>query len=180
MLILSDSTHHASIKFELKGFTDPPLAEDHIVHQCCARQRSEHTFALSNESARPLEYSVTSDLPGTSGPPAVTVAPKSEATYTMAICPPVGGTFTGSVTFTAADGRMQWYTCTLQVGSPDSEGTITLESRLRQAVSAEISLTNPLDEELEFSVILEGEGLMGESTMVMGPHQTGEYILYYR
>ena len=59
------------------------------------------------------------------------------------------------------------------------EHVLDLAAGVRQAVSAEISLANPLPEPIEFEVLLTGEGLLGDSTFTLAPLAVGTYELYY-
>ncbi|CAN0528509.1 unnamed protein product, partial [Ectocarpus sp. 8 AP-2014] len=55
------------------------------------------------------------------------------------------------------------------------EDKVAISTVLRQAVSVEISLSNPLNEELQFM----GEGLLGDATFTLDPLASATYTLYY-
>jgi hypothetical protein len=98
----------------------------------------------------PSTFVVESDLPHVSGQSSITVAggtaePRGE--YELAFHPRLGGTYSGSIHFVEqATGRYQWYTVELKAGSPPAEDKLSIEAVVRQGVSLEISLTNPLSE----------------------------------
>jgi hypothetical protein len=47
----------------LKGIGEEPLAEDHIVLTCKARETSKYVFKIPNFAKdKPVEYSVMTDL----------------------------------------------------------------------------------------------------------------------
>lgn len=53
----------------------------------------------------------------------------------------------------------------MQTEPPAFENSISMEARVRQAVAAEIRLRNPLKEKVYFDVILNGEGIIGETVL---------------
>ncbi|CAM9816093.1 unnamed protein product, partial [Laminaria digitata] len=67
----------------------------------------------------------------------------------------------------------------VQASNPLEEDKVSICTILRQAVSVEISLSNPLDDDLHFHVSLQGEGLLGDSTFSLGPLASSTYTLYY-
>ncbi|CAM9871116.1 unnamed protein product, partial [Choristocarpus tenellus] len=67
----------------------------------------------------------------------------------------------------------------VQVTNPLEEDIIAINTVLRQAVSVEICLANPLNEDLLFQVSLQGEGLLGDNTFPLGPLESATYTLYY-
>ncbi|CAM9982386.1 unnamed protein product, partial [Ectocarpus sp. 13 AM-2016] len=154
---LKDKGKPVKFDFDLRGTAEEPLAEGHRVVRCSARERPPLS---SPNPERPLfskdmEFAVDSDLPGVSGSPGLKVPAKQEAEYTLSICPPFGGVFTGSLTFTAPGGIVVWYTVEVQASNPMEEDKVAISTVLRQAVSVEISLSNPLNEELQFMVSLQ-------------------------
>ncbi|CAM9742155.1 unnamed protein product, partial [Ectocarpus fasciculatus] len=172
---LKDKVKPVKFDFDLRGTAEEPLAEGHRVVRCSARERVEQVFQLKNVTGKDMEFAVDSDLPGVSGSPGLTVPPKQEAEYTLSICPPFGGVFTGSLTFTAPGGIVVWYTVEVQASNPMEEDKVAISTVLRQAVSVEISLSNPLNEELQFM----GEGLLGDATFNLDPLASATYTLYY-
>eukprot|EP00903_Cladosiphon_okamuranus_P009303 g8875.t1 len=176
---LKDKNKPVKFEFDLRGTAEEPLAEGHRVVRCSARERVEQVFQLKNVTGKDLEYTVDSDLPGVSGSPGLTVAAKQQAEYTLSICPQFGGVFTGSLTFTAPGGLVVWYTVEVQASNPLEEDKVSISTVLRQAVSVEISLSNPLNEELRFLVSLQGEGVLGDPTFTLDPLASSTYTLYY-
>ncbi|CAN0472668.1 unnamed protein product, partial [Ectocarpus sp. 12 AP-2014] len=172
---LKDKGKPVKFDFDLRGTAEEPLAEGHRVVRCSARERVEQVFELKNVTGKDMEFAVDSDLPGVSGSPGLTVPAKQEAEYTLSICPPFGGVFTGSLTFTAPGGIVVWYTVEVQASNPMEEDKVAISTVLRQAVSVEISLSNPLNEELQFM----GEGLLGDATFTLDPLASATYTLYY-
>jgi hypothetical protein len=182
-LTLSNATTGEDYIFDLKGTAEEPLAEDHVVIPCQARQRMIHKFKVKNSTSKAMVYSVESDLTaacGVSGLPTVEVAARSSASYELVLRPLLGGTYNGSVTFTAADGSYQWYTVEVDASPASPEQTLDLTAAVRRAVSVEIALENPLkDEAVDFDVALQGEGLLGDATFSLGPRETATYELLF-
>ncbi|CAM9548186.1 unnamed protein product [Chrysoparadoxa australica] len=181
-LLLSDERSKEApvrLEFELQGTAEEPLAEGHRVVHCVARDKVVEKFAVSNPCAREVTYQVESDLPGISGLPTLVIPAKGVAEYELGICPMFGGTFTGSLTFALPGGDFTWFTVELHASNPLEEDTIEISSVVHKAVSVEILLANPVDRELEFEVLLEGQGIMGEPSFVLGSCESGTYTLYY-
>jgi len=85
----------------------------------------------------------------------------------------------GSITVRTPDGRYLWYTVEIRASPPPAERTIEVEAAVRTAAQLEIEVSNPLDTEVEFEVELEGEGLLGESRLIVAPKEAGKYLLVF-
>jgi len=72
-----------------------------------------------------------------------------------------------------------WWTVEVRTDSPRPEATIDLKAFIRQATSAEISLSNPLAEPITFEVFYNGEGLIGDSSFSLEPKSVGTYNLIF-
>lgn len=179
-LVLRNARSPEAFEYTLQGEGEPPLAEGHEVLRCNARETTTHAFKLENTSSKPLSYKVESDLPFVSGAASIDVPANSSASYDLKISPSLGGQYTGSVTFTPPTGEYVWYTVKVEVGSPLEESAIEISTVVRQAASARISLTNPLPEAIDFDVILQGDGLLGEPRFTLeASEQAGTYELFY-
>jgi len=178
-LLLSNAQSGEKFEYELTGHGEEPLAEDHIVVACQARDKVEQTFTVHNTKMQPVMFSVESDLPHVSGESSIEVPANSSAAYSLTICPQLGGMYTGSITFMEPTGEFLWYTCEIQASSPEPEQTLEIASAVRRAVSVEISLANPLDEHVTFDVDLTGAGLLGDLNFSLGPQETATYELLF-
>jgi hypothetical protein len=49
-------------EYDLKGIGEEPLAEDHIVLNCKARDKYVHTFEIKNTSDKTVTYTTWTDL----------------------------------------------------------------------------------------------------------------------
>jgi Abnormal spindle-like microcephaly-assoc'd, ASPM-SPD-2-Hydin len=151
----------------------------------------------------------TTDLQGVSGASQLTVPGRGENFYQLNFCPPFGGVFTGSLTFTptstatatattaagsigagsttgsltSASQQVQvaavWYTVEVRATGAAAESEIVIKTPLRTAAGIEISLSNPCNAVLQFEVLLAGPGVIGEPTFSLKPLETATYTLYY-
>ena len=59
---MTNTSTNEVYEYELIGHGEEPLAEDHIVLNCKAREAYTHSFEIKNTSDRPVTYSVSTDL----------------------------------------------------------------------------------------------------------------------
>ena len=179
LLVLSNGQTGERMQYHLKGTGEEPLAEDHVVIHCQARDRLKHCFTIRNGRNAEVAYDVQSDLPHVSGSSSVTVPPGRDMDYELLLHPLLGGTYTGSITFIAPSGEYIWYTVEVIVSSPEPEGSLDISTFVRKAAAVEITLANPLDQRVEFEVLLDGEGLLGDLSFVLDARESGVYELLY-
>lgn len=74
----------------------------------------------------------------------------------------MSGQYTGSVTFTKADGTYIWWTVLLSIDSPPSQKVVDLITSIRKPLAFDIDIANPTNGPIVFEVIFEGEGLLGD------------------
>eukprot|EP00940_MAST-03C_sp_MAST-3C-sp2_P001239 g1239.t1 len=178
---LSLQNKNVSFDFNLKGAGNEPLAEDHIVVACKARTQGCHKFLVRNFASESRTFNVVSDIPNVSGDSTVVVPAKSEKSYLLQFSPLVGGTYSGTVTFEDPKSKtsFQWYTVEIQAESSDPEDTIKIETAVRNAASVEITLSNPLKDDVTFDVYLAGEGLMGETSFSLAAGTEKSYEVVF-
>jgi len=178
-LTIRNSVSGDAFEYKLSGEGEEPLAEGHTTISCKAREQMTQVFQVKNHSKQERTFTVESDMLNVQGPSEITIKGGATVPYQLDICPQSGGTYTGSLTFKAPNGEYMWYTMEIQVAAPAEEDTIELFTVVRQAVSVEITLSNPLDEELQFDVFLQGDGLLGDPVFALAPSETGPYTLFY-
>lgn len=61
-LTLKNESTKEEYEYELKGIGEEPLAEDHRVLNCAARETQNTMFELKNLTDKPLTYTVWTDL----------------------------------------------------------------------------------------------------------------------
>ena len=167
-----------SFEFKLRGDAEDPLAEAALVYKCRARVAEHFSIKLPNTSGVEQVLSVETDMQYLCGAEEVTVG-ATGGTYDFSVNCPVGGIMTGSITFRDSNSDyMVWYTVEIEVTSPAAESTIEAEAEVRKAIAIEISLDNPTDDDLHFEVVLEGEGLLGDSTFVLRPNSANSASAY--
>lgn len=179
LLTLKNESTKEEYEYELKGIGEEPLAEDHIIMPCKARETTHHTFEIKNNTDKAQTYTVWTDLQNAIGTKEFTVKSRSSYNYELAITPLLGGVYTASITFQDAEERFLWWTVEVRTDSPKPEAVIDLKAFIRQATSAEISLSNPLDEPITFEVFYNGEGLIGDSSFSLEPKNIGTYNLIF-
>lgn len=75
-LTLKNESTKEEYEYELKGIGEEPLAEDHIVLSCKARETCTHTFEIKNPSEKAVTYTVWTDLQNAVGTKEFTIKPK--------------------------------------------------------------------------------------------------------
>jgi len=186
-LTLSNLNTGDKYHFIMKGIGEEPLAEKHIVLSCVARKPEAISFPVFNmmEKGESVALSVQSDLLHVSGHSSVIVPareklkPAEPLDYTLIVNPQMGGRLQGSITFTAPDGRFLWYTVELESAPPPSEKVLEISAPLRKVVAVEIPISNPAANDLEFAVLIQGEGLLGDDTIAVPAGQSVMYELLY-
>jgi len=67
----------------------------------------------------------------------------------------------------------------VRTDSPTPEDTIDMRAVIRKATSAEISLSNPLNEPITFEVFYQGDGLLGDQTFSLEQKTVSTYNLIF-
>ena len=172
-------------EYKLQAAAEEPLSEGSLHFKCNARAKKAFSIPLKQvpRGPAPLDaapedgrkaavpgsqlFTVQTDIPYLLGAAEVEVAPGGSA-YDFSILAPVGGLLAGSVTFTEKEtGAVAWFAVEVDVTGPQAESVIAVESVVRRAVAVEISLVNPTKGALQFSVALEGEGVIGDPTYTL-------------
>eukprot|EP00606_Chrysophyceae_sp_TOSAG23-5_P001155 GSChrysophyteH2.ASY1.ANO1.1079.1 assembled CDS len=193
-LVIKNTDGADMFDYVLVGVAEEPLAADHLHFKCKARAKQtfhipvslggSHSKTKAKADARMVAYTVSTDLQYISGGMSANVPMAGRGDYEFTIMCPVGGVMSGSITFTdPKSGNIIWYTMDIEVTSPKAESTIEVESQVRKAVSVDLALENPTNNELEFTVQYEGDGLIGDSTYSLPPKSfqgvTAGYELIY-
>jgi len=135
-LTLKNEVTNEEYEYELKGFGEEPLAEDHIVLSCKARETTSHVFKVENKSDKTIHYRVETDLQRAIGISEFNVKPKEVFSYKLDVTPVLGGTYTASITFLDDEGRFLWWTVEVRTESPRPQSTITMRACVRKATTA--------------------------------------------
>lgn len=182
--LLNPSTQQ-QFEFELSGYGEEPLAQDHVVISCQARTSVVHDFEVVSFKTDPhgaQQYKVESDLRDVKGASTISVPTAGGASvkYQLTFSPIVSGTYFGSITFTnEATKEYIWYTIEANVSPPEPETTLDMCAVVRGTIGVEISLANPLDHAVTFVIELQGEGLLGPATFSLEAQESGVYELVY-
>ncbi|CEM06420.1 unnamed protein product [Vitrella brassicaformis CCMP3155] len=179
-LDIYNTSTNETYEYDLIGTADEPLAEDHVVVQCQAREKTDVSIEVTNPTSSPLTYDVESDLLNISGPPSFSLPAFGKGAYPLSVLPILSGSTTGSVVFKQQDSeRYQWYTLQINASPPKPQATLKLQCVVREAVCVSLQMTNPLDDIVTLEVSLIGDGLLGESEFVLAPREAATYQLIY-
>lgn len=103
LLTLKNESTKEEYEYELKGIGEEPLAEDHIILNCKARETTHHKFEIkpNSNSDKVQNYTVWTDLQNAVGVKEFQVKPRQSQPYMydLAITPLLGGVYTASITF---------------------------------------------------------------------------------
>ena len=80
-LTLNNNTTNEVYEYDLKGIGEEPLAEDHIVLNCQARQTTVHSFEIKNLFEKAVTYRVETDLNNVTGAETFIVKPRDSYYY---------------------------------------------------------------------------------------------------
>jgi len=126
-LALQNAATHETYEYELHGIAEEPLAEEHVVIKCEAREKTSHKFRVRNYSAVPASFEVESDLVHISGPSSVSVEGKGECDYELLFQPLQAGQVTGCIMFRDHQTRhFTWYTVELMTVPPKPQQQLSL------------------------------------------------------
>jgi hypothetical protein len=105
LLTLKNESTKEEYEYELKGIGEEPLAEDHVVLSCKARETTRYPLTVRNNTDKPQTYTVWTDLQNAVGEKEFAVKAKSTYDYELAITPLLGGVYTASITFQDGEER---------------------------------------------------------------------------
>lgn len=79
-------------EYELKGVGEEPVAEDHIVINCKARETTQYDIEIKNPHAdKDLTYRVDTDLINATGPKSIVVKAGKRVKYPLKVTPVLSG-----------------------------------------------------------------------------------------
>ncbi|SCU67515.1 uncharacterized protein TEOVI_000589800 [Trypanosoma equiperdum] len=165
--------------FMLYGESVEPLCEDVITVECRAREKRIETLTIPDINNMDGNYTVETDLPFATGKPTVLVRRGTNAKYDLILHPLMGGTFNGTVVCRAPNGHFAWYGITIIVSAPEKEGTLNICTDTRTPVTAYVSIQNPMDKTIDFTVGRYGVGLFGENSILVEPSEPSVYSLLF-
>ena len=81
----------------------------------------------------------------------------------------------GSAMSTTTRPYRLWYTIEIQASAPHPERTLEVTCAAHSAVAVDIAVTNPTRERIVMDVLINGEALTGEPTIILFPRQQVTY-----
>lgn len=178
-LVLRNNDTQEKYTYTLKGKAEEPLAENTIPVECKARETRKITINVPNITFDEVTYTVETDLPFVAGDSRVTVPKMEVGKYVLNINPQISGKTTGSITFVAPNKQYVWFVLQLAVLRPPPEDTITIDAEVRKGSAAEITITNPTNKLVDFTVRKKGEGLFGDDILTIEPSKSAVYQLAF-
>ena len=181
-LAIINTTTNDHYDYDLLGLTEDPLAKGHIVIRCIAQTAEKRLIDIMNPyKDRPVSYLIETDLINVIGLSKITIEAGKVHKYSLAVNPLIGGVYTGSITFYEEGDREKyvWYTVSVETNRSKSKGELEIRAEIRKTVSCDIELYNPLEENLTFEAIIEGEGLMGDSFITIPAKKSILYKLEF-
>ncbi|KAG8346440.1 hypothetical protein TRVL_02733 [Trypanosoma vivax] len=163
----------------LYGEAEEPLSEDMISVECKAREKRTVMLAVPEIQCCDTTYSVEMDLSFARGPSTHFVARGTTSKYELVLSPLIGGTYTGRIIFRAPGGRFVWYAIEVIVNAPEKEGTVNISTETSTPVTADVSIHNPTNKTILFSVLRFGSGLFGENTIMVDAGESAMYSLLF-
>jgi hypothetical protein len=109
-LTLKNDVTNEEYEYELKGYGEEPLAKDHIVLHCRAREKSTTKLEIPNRTNKTVKYTVTTDLQRPEGESSFSIPPTGTYEYELSVTPILGGTYTASITFMDEEEKFYWWT----------------------------------------------------------------------
>ncbi|KAH9600628.1 hypothetical protein LSM04_006869 [Trypanosoma melophagium] len=165
--------------YTLIGEAEEPISEDTITVECRARERRTEMLTVPDINGVDAMYNVETDLPFAHGESSVLVRRGKTAKYALVLHPMTGGTYVGTVVCRAPNGRYAWYAITVIVSSPEKEGTVDIKTDARTPVTADVSINNPIDKPLLFTVRRYGSGLFGENSVMVEASAAAVYSFVF-
>jgi len=87
--------------------------------------------------------------------------------------------YSGSITFTGPLGEFAWFTVEVRAEPAPPVQELEINTALREAVGLDIAISNPLEQRVTFDVVLVGDGLLGDSSVELGPRESATYELIF-
>jgi hypothetical protein len=98
-LLLLNPITFDHFEFKLIGITDEPIALDHLLIKCIAKQTTHQLIPITNRTHTPITYLVETDLISPEGADKITLTPGQTSNYLLKVTPMLGGLYDGSITF---------------------------------------------------------------------------------
>ena len=168
--------------YTLKGKIEEPLATGCIeLSNVPARQDRKEIIEIPNKFDKDIHYTVETDLSEIiSGMSTFTVRAGSVYKYELNIRPLLGKSYFGKITFIDKRKNYLWYTIKVDAISESLTKKIDLKSNIRKAVSLDIAVENPLNDNVIFDVEFEGEYLFSnEKEIRVEPKKTTVFTLFF-
>ncbi len=164
-LILNNSTTNQKYLYNLKGIGLDPEPEEIMTIQCKAREKMSLSFKVENDLPIETTFDIVTDLPICNGKKKIIIRPGASELYTLDILPLHSGTSLKFIKFlNKRDDFYSWYSVKVSVSPAAPDIEMSLISFVRETTIGEISVSNSLDKDTNFTVQLLGSELDGPSS----------------
>eukprot|EP01064_Diplonema_japonicum_P004662 TRINITY_DN13060_c0_g1_i1.p1 TRINITY_DN13060_c0_g1~~TRINITY_DN13060_c0_g1_i1.p1 ORF type:complete len:2889 (+),score=686.18 TRINITY_DN13060_c0_g1_i1:67-8733(+) len=178
-LVLKNNETLEKYTYNLHGRADEPLAEATLTAECVSREPHTLVVSVPNITNDDVLYTIESDIPFARGASTLNVGKGDIGKYNLVLKPALSGKTTGSITFSTPSKQYIWFVAQIHCSRPPPEKSIEIETVVRKALMAEITIGNPTNQELSFSVRRRGDGLFGDNRLIVPPEEVAIYNLIY-
>lgn len=168
----------STVIYRLSGTADEPPAEEKLILECQARQKSVQKIDVKPVISSGV-LQVTTTVPIITFNPTVTVSNdqvNNGRPFEFTIMAPRSGVSAGTITFTdPVTKSFIWYILEIHVNSPDPEETIEVKTVARKSSSVTIPITNSKPEDVHFNVTFSDDDIYGESEFTIPGNCSKDY-----
>ena len=185
LLMTKDDNRHEStiffplpngsgLLFQVSGEALPPISSGTVKMNAVAKKRHIELLQVSNWLNRPQRFHCAVEIESSddtetklSGAEFIDVAGLATRDYKLNFYCYKEGETKAKVTFTNPEtGEYLFYEVEVSTGPPEVQGTLVLECPARQKVSDKIIISNPLDEDVTFTITTEDQQVLVQSESV--------------
>jgi hypothetical protein len=177
-LTLFNLNKESTIIYKLLGVADEPPAEQKLVLNCQARDKTKHRIEL-----RPFIKSgtieVSTTVPIISFQREILILPNEPIRpFEFMILAQRSGLAAGTLTFTDQATRTYlWYVIEIHVDSPPPEEVIEITTVARKSATVSIPISNPKLEPSTFTIVLSDDDMFGDQQFAVPAHSSVDYKL---
>ena len=166
-------------QYQLKGLAEEPLAESHFIIKCNVGEEKKLTIPVESSEYGIRDFKISYEAYGISGPMSLKVDSGNKVPLNLTIKPVLGGIYAGCITLTDQNKRYIWYTFELEYQGRKNMRQLEVQGVIRKDNPYPIELENISDERIEYKVIMKGEGLNGQDSIIVPARGKAIYMLSF-
>ena len=179
ILTMFNQLTNDTFEYFVKAEAEEPLSEDNIKMVTKAKTPCVLKFKIKNPIQNISKFNVDCDIPFSTFDKTLEIGHREEKEFVVNFLPKNGGKFLNAVTFTADSGSYFWYLITLEIEAPASLRVFNIATEVRKPTICKIEIENTMDKEINYEVVIQGDNLSGEQTLVAAPNCKSIYNLIY-